>query len=76
MVEIRVKIPDELKELAMSKKINWQLVIARKINEELERIARAKQNVSKSKLTEEKADELSDEINLSLARRYERLSKS
>ena len=76
MSEVRIRIPDELNELALSKKINWQLVVARKLNEELEELARIKRIVSKSKLTEEKAAELSNEANVSLAKRYERLSKS
>ena len=76
MAEVKIRIPDELNELALSKKVNWQLAISRKLNEELEELARIKRIVSKSKLTEEKATELSNEVNVSLAKRYERLSKS
>ncbi|MBS3077028.1 hypothetical protein J4233_02030 [Candidatus Pacearchaeota archaeon] len=76
MEEIRIHIPDELKELALMKRINWQLVVSKKINEELERLACVERIVSKSKLTQEQADKLSDEVNLSLAKRYQGLLKS
>ncbi len=76
MAKITIHIPDELKELALMRKINWQLVISKKLNEELEELARIKRIASKSKLRQEQADKLSDEINLSLAERYAKLSKS
>ena len=75
MAEVTIRIPDELKELALMKKINWELAISRKLNEELEELARMKRIVSKSKLTEEQANKLSDEINFSLAKRYSKLLK-
>ncbi len=70
MEEISIKLPEELKELALMKKINWQLLVARKLNEELEELARLKRIVSKSKLTEEDAQELTDETNMALALKY------
>ncbi|MBI2045526.1 hypothetical protein HYT23_05710 [Candidatus Pacearchaeota archaeon] len=76
MEEVTIKLPDELKELAFAKKINWQLLLSKKVNVELEEIARIKRIVSKSKLTEEQADKLADEVNLSLAKRYSELLKS
>lgn len=76
MVEVAIRIPDELKKLALMKKINWQLVVSRKINEELERLARVERIVAKSKLSEEDVQELTDETNMALAKRYERLLKS
>ncbi len=75
MVEVIIKIPDELNELALAKKIDWQLLVNRELNEKLEELTRIKKIISKSKLTEEKAKELSDEVNISLAKRYKRLVK-
>ena len=75
MTKITISIPEELKELAYISKINWQLVVARKLKEELEELVKIKRIVSKSKLTEEQADELANEVNLSLADRYKSLSK-
>ena len=75
MAEITIKIPEELNELARVSKINWQLVIARKLEEELQRLVKIKNIISKSKLTQEQADQLADEVNLDLAKRYEKLSR-
>lgn len=75
MVEITISIPEELEELAYISKINWQLAILRKLKEEFEELAEVKSIVSKSKLTQEQADELADEVSLSLAKKYEKLLK-
>jgi len=75
MVEITISIPEEIEELAYISKINWQLAILRKLKEEFEELAEVKSIVSKSKLTQEQADELADEVNLALAKRYEKLLK-
>ncbi len=75
MIEITIRIPEELKELANISKINWQLLIARKLKEEFEELAQIKRIVSKSKLTQEQADELSDRVNKSLSLKYEKLPK-
>lgn len=76
MAEIIISIPEELKELTLVRRINWQLLLARKLSEEFMELARIKNIVSSSKLTEEQADSLSDEVNLSLAKRYQRLLNS
>lgn len=76
MVDVLIKIPDELNELALIKKINWQLVVTRKLNEELEELARLKRIVAKSKLTEKDVQELTDETNMALSKRYRELLKS
>lgn len=75
MAEVCVNIPDELKELSSVSKINWQLIVGRILKEEFEELTRVKKIVDKSKLTEEQAKELANEINLSLAERYEKLLK-
>lgn len=75
MVEVTVRIPNELNELALIKKINWQILIARSIKKEIEELAKIKRIVSESNLTENRAEELADETNLSLAKRYRKLLK-
>ncbi|MBI2647261.1 hypothetical protein HYW99_02185 [Candidatus Woesearchaeota archaeon] len=76
MPELKIEIPEELKELASASNINWQLVLERRLKEEFEELARLKRIVDKSKLTEEQAKKLADEVSLSLAKRYEKLLKS
>jgi len=75
MVELTISIPEELEELTYISKADWQLAIARKLKKEFEELVRVKSIVSKSKLTQEQADELSDEVNFALAKRYEKLLK-
>ena len=75
MAEICVKIPEDLEELSLINKIYWRLFIERKIKEELEEISRLKKIVSKSKLTEKDVEELSDEVNESLAKRFEEYAR-
>ena len=75
MAEIVVKIPKELKELEGASGIRWQLAVERRLREELEEIARIERIVSKSKMTQEQADELADEVNRSLSKRYAKLLK-
>lgn len=75
MAELVVEIPDELEELKSVSRINWQLAVEKRLKEEFEELARIKRIVAKSKLTEEQAKELADEVNLALAKRYLKLSK-
>ncbi len=75
MEEVRIKIPNELKELLVASRINWQLALERRIKEELSEIVRLKKIVSKSQLTEEDVQKLSDETNIDLSEKYESLLK-
>lgn len=76
MAELKVKIPDELKELETASGINWQLAVEMRLNEELEELARLKRIADKSELTEEQAKALADEVDVALAERFKRsLSK-
>jgi hypothetical protein len=75
MVQANIDIPEELEELASIFKINWQLAIGKMLKKKFERLSRVKSIVDKSKLTQEQVDELSDEVNLVLAKRYEKLLK-
>ena len=75
MEEVTIRIPEELRELARAKRINWQLLLTKRLADELRELARLRQIVSKSKLTEQDVEELSDEINTSLSKRYVKLLK-
>ncbi len=76
MAEVIVEVPEELKrEVKGIPGIELSLVVSRLLKAKLERIVRLERIVSKSKLSEEKANELADEISLSLSRRYEKLHK-
>ena len=71
MGELRVEIPEELREeMKELPNVNWQLVVRRTLKRELEEILELKRIISKSKLTKEDVEELSDEINESLAKRF------
>ena len=74
MAEVVVKIPEDLtEEFKDVKPVFWQLIVDRTINEELTRLKRLKQIVSRSKLTKKDVGELSDEVNESLAEKYLKL---
>ena len=56
-------------ELGRVSKENWQLLFSRFLRRELEEIRGIESIVSKSKLTEEQAKELADEVSLAIAKR-------
>ena len=73
--EIKVKIPAELNELESISNINWQLAVNKILKEKFDEIKKIREIIDKSDLTEKQADELSDEVNMALARRYEELKR-
>lgn len=73
MAEVVVKIPEELKEFESISPINWQLAVEKRLKEEFDELARLKRIASKSKLTEEDVEELSEEVGTALT---DRLLKS
>jgi hypothetical protein len=76
MAEIVVKIPEELKrEMGEFPEVEWQTVAKKLLEEELERMRELKTIVSKSKLTEKDVEELSAEVDESLARRFRKSLK-
>ena len=75
MTELKVEIPEELKELESASGINWQLAVEKRLKEEFEELAKIKRIAAKSELTEKQAKELADDVNLSLAKKYTRLLK-
>lgn len=71
MAELKVEIPEELREeMKELPNVNWQLVVRRALKRELEEILELKRIISKSKMSEEDVEELSDKINESLAKRF------
>lgn len=71
MAQITIDIPDELEELNRIPRLQWQLIVQRKLKEEFDKIAEAKRIISKSQMTQEQADALSDEVNWAVAKRHE-----
>ena len=64
MEEICIKIPDEIaKELKFISDIDRSLLISNLIKDKMEKIAELKKIASKSKQSEEKANEIADRIN-------------
>ena len=78
MAELRVNIPKELEsEFKAISKPELSMLVSKVLKDKLLKIIRFKKIVSKSKLTEEQAEELADEVSESLAKRYDKLlSKS
>ncbi len=73
MVEIVVEVPRDLEFLIKVPKIELSLFVSRLLKEKLERIERLERGLQKSKLTEEKAEELANKISEGLAKRYIKL---
>ena len=71
MAEVVVKIPEELKhDFEKISEIDVSLAVTRIVKTEIERLKRLKDIVSKSKLTEKDVQELSDNVDKSLAKRF------
>ncbi|MFH1510450.1 MAG: hypothetical protein ABIF10_02065 [Candidatus Woesearchaeota archaeon] len=69
MTEVSVKIPEELKEFGSASPIDWQLAVEKKLKEEFDELIKLKAIVSKSKLTEQDVEDLSEEVGTALAKR-------
>ncbi len=69
-MEIKIKIPDELTFIKQTPNIDWSILVGKLIKSKLDRIARLNRIISKSKLTEQDVEELTDKINTSLSKRY------
>ena len=72
-------INDEVKaELKQFSWVNWSELAREELIEQGKRVVawrEVERIVSKSKLTQEQADKFSDKVNISLAKRYEKLLK-
>ncbi len=76
MSEITISIPEELEEdIRRLSKIKLSLAIAKMIKPELEKSARLKSIISKSKLIEEDVKELSNETDKALSERFRKSVK-
>lgn len=76
MPEVMIDLPEDLvKELEQISKLELSLVVSKLLKERLAKLARLEKIVSKSKLSEGKAREIADEINLSLSEEYDRLCR-
>ena len=76
MAELVVKISEDIGiELGKISKEDWQLLFSRFLRRELEEIREIESIVSKSKLTEEQAKELADEVSLAVAKRLLEIEK-
>ena len=77
MVELKISLPEELKqEMGEFPNIEWQVVVRRLLKQELDRLFKLKRIVSKSKLTEKDVAELSNKVDKSLAQRFRQSLKS
>lgn len=75
MEELRIKIPNELKsEFEAMPKADLSILVSKILMGNLSKVVRFKQIVSKSQLTPEQADELANEISISLSKKYDKLS--
>jgi len=76
MVEVCIAVSEDLKdEFKGLSNIELSILFAKFIRERLSRAEQFKRIVSKSKLSQEQADELADEISKSLSKRYTHLSR-
>ena len=70
MTKVSVEISEDLDFMNEIPKIQWTILVNRILQEKLREISKMKRIISKSKLTEEDAEEISDKINECLAKRY------
>jgi len=71
MAELRIKLPDELEfSIKHVPNIEWSILASKLIKLRLDRAVQFQRIIAKSKLTERDVEELSDEINESLSKRY------
>jgi hypothetical protein len=77
MVEVVVDIPEELKkEVEGIPGLELSLVVSRLLKDKLDRMIRFERVLSKSKLSEKKAEEIATKISRSLSKEYDRLHKT
>lgn len=77
MVEVVVDIPEELKkEVEGIPGLELSLVVSRLLKDKLGRMIRFERVLSKSKLSEKKAEEIATKISRSLSKEYDRLHKT
>jgi len=75
MAEIKLKVPEDFKELCKIDPLLLQIAFQRFIEERFEKFREVGKIIAKSELTEDDALNLGKLINKSLAKRYEKLLK-
>jgi len=71
MANITLAIPDDLhRKLRKHKEVRWSEIIRQILDRKLENLEMMERIVSKSKLTQEDADEISAKIKKGIARRH------
>ena len=70
MEEICIKIPEELKFVGQTSKIDWSILVSKVIKLKLDKMVRLQKIVNKSELSEKDVEEFSDKINSSLSQKY------
>lgn len=70
MVELKIKIPEDLKRKMGKFEVDWSPAIRRIIEREIQNLTEIERIVSKSKMTEEDALELGEKISKSIAERF------
>lgn len=75
-VVVRMRVSEDLaKEFRSVSKSEWSLAVNKLLKDKVSCISRLERLLKKSQLSEEKAKEISDRIDESLARRYDELYK-
>lgn len=70
MVELKIKIPEDLKRKMEKSEVDWLPAIRRIIEREIQNLTEIERIVSKSKMTEKDALELGEKISKSIAERF------
>jgi len=74
MGNISISVPDDLKQkIANLEEVNWSAVARVAFEEKINQIEFLRKIISKSKLTEKDAKEISDKINISMAKKFKRM---
>ncbi len=76
MAELKIEIPEELKQEMDEFKVNWPSVVRKLLKQKLDRLLELKGIVSTSKFTEKDVLELSEKVDESLAQRFRQSLKS
>ena len=71
MGNISISVPDDLKQkIANLEEVNWSAVARVAFEEKINQIEFLRKIISKSKLTEKDAKEISDKINIGMAKKF------
>ena len=72
-ITLKIKIPEEINEIAKISESEISLLVNRILKKKLLRIAKIERILSKSKLSEKRAEEIAREISISLSKEYEKI---